>query len=293
MVLEPLVIEAAINGGRSKHPNPAVPVGVDEIVADACACIEAGAAIIHHHNDDSIMAARHDAAPYRKVWQRVRARHPAALLYPTMGSGGAHTTIAERYAHVVELADDGCLQLAIIDPGSVNLAPLDETGVPLAMDFVYQNSYADIDWMSRFCIERGLAAHVSIFEPGFLASMLAWRRAGRFPLAKVQLYFCGPELCFGLPPTAWALEAYLEMLEGADLPWMVGVVGGDCALTIAREAIRRGGHVRVGLEDYFGPRTPTNAELIAEIAGMARDAGRPLASPQQARRLLGIPAPSR
>jgi len=284
----PLIIEAAINGGRGKHPNDRVPVGTDEIVADACACIEAGATIVHHHTDDSILAARHDAAPYREAWRRVHERHPQALLYPTMGSGSASTNIRERYAHVVELTAGGSLELAIIDPGSVNLAPLDETGVPLAVDFIYQNSYADIDWMSRFCIEHDLVAHVSIFEPGFLATMLAWDRAGRFPRAKIQLYFCGPELRFGLPPTLPALEAYLEMLEGSGLPWMVGVLGGDCAATIAAEAIRRGGHVRVGLEDHFGPRNPGNVELVGEIVSLALELGRPVATAEQARGLLGV-----
>jgi len=288
--MQPLLIEAAINGSRSKHPNAAVPVGIDEIVADACACIEAGASIVHHHTDDSILAFRHDAAPYRQAWQRVRERHANAILYPTMGSGGPHSTISERYAHVEELADAGELSLAIIDPGSVNLAPLDATGVPLAVDFVYVNTYADIAYMAEACMRRGLSAHVSVFEPGFLATMLAWRKAGRFPFAKVQLYFCGPELTFGLPPTLRALEAYLEMLEGTDIPWMVGVMGGDCSATLAAEAIRRGGHVRVGLEDYFGPRRPSNVELVREIVEMAKRAGRPVAETTDAARILNIPA---
>jgi 3-keto-5-aminohexanoate cleavage enzyme len=287
--VEPLIVEVAINGGRAKHPNPAVPIGVDEIVADACACIEAGATVGHHHNGDSILAAAHDADPYRQAWRRVREKHPNAILYPTMGSGGHHTSIEERYAHVETLANEGVLSLAIIDPGSVNIAPLDAAGVPLAVDFVYQNSYADIEYMSRVCLHHGIAAHVSIFEPGFLAAMLAWRRAGRFPFAKVQLYFCGPELCFGLPPTLRGLDAYLEMLEGSGLAWMVGVLGGDCAAApVAEAAIRRGGHVRVGLEDYFGDRHPRNADLVGEIAQMSRRLGRPLATADDAARLLQV-----
>ena len=290
--MEPLLLEVAINGGRGKHPNAAVPVGTDEIVADASACLDAGAQIVHHHTDDSILAARHGATAYLEAWRQIRRTHPDAILYPTMGSGGSHTTIAERYAHVEELADAGELSLAIIDPGSVNLAPLDDSGVPLPIDFVYQNTYADVAYMSDACVRRDLAAHVSIFEPGFLATMLAWRRAGRFPFAKVQLYFGGPELCFGLPPTVKALDAYLEMLEGSELPWMVGVIGGDCAATVAAEAVSRGGHVRVGLEDYFGPRRPGNLELVGEIVEMAKKLGRRLATPGEAAGMLQAQRPA-
>ena len=56
--------------------------------------------------------------------------------------------------------------------------------------------------------------HVSIFEPGFLRVALAYHAAGRLPPAKIQLYFGGPALPFGLPPTASSLDAYLAMLEG-------------------------------------------------------------------------------
>ena len=62
-----------------------------------------------------------------------------------------------------------------------------------------------------------------------------------------------------LRPTATALEAYLELLEPSGLPWSVAVLGGDmvgCGL--AELAIRRGGHVRVGLEDYTGPGEPVS-----------------------------------
>src|SRR6185369_11409232 len=93
---------------------------------------------------------------------------------------------------------------------------------------------------------------------------------------------------FGLPPTIASLDAYLAMLDGTGLPWMVGVLGGDVALTLAEAAIARGGHVRVGLEDYDGDRQPTNEELVAEIVALARRAGRPLATPEEAATMLGV-----
>src|SRR5262245_57397513 len=208
----PLIIEAAINGATTKATQPHVPRSTDEIVADAVACFAAGAAIVHHHTDDGLFTPRHATAPYREAWTAIVARVPDAILYPTMGGGGAHTNVRERYAHVEDLAALGLLRLALVDPGSVSLGPLDADGLPMAIDLVYQNTFADARYMFDVCRTRGLATHVSIFEPGFLRIALAYHRRGRLPPAKIQLYFGGDALPFGLPPTAASLEAYLAML---------------------------------------------------------------------------------
>lgn len=287
--MHPLIIEAAINGATPQAMNPHVPRSVAEIVADASACIEAGAAIVHHHNDDGLLDGPHAAAPYREAWTRIYERHPDAVLYPTMGGGGAYTTIRERYAHVEALADAGVLRMALIDPGSVSLGPLDAEGLPAAIDLVYQNTFADVRYMMDVCRARNLGAHISIFEPGFLRVALAYHAAGRLPAGvKIQLYFGGPALPFGLPATAAGLDAYLAMLEGSGLHWMVGVLGGDVRSTLAELAIARGGHVRVGLEDYAGPEQPRNVELVSDVVGMARRIGRPIATPKQAAEILGL-----
>ena len=93
-----------------------------------------------------------------------------------------------------------------------------------------------------------------------------------------------------VPSCTLPFDAYLEMLEGTGLPWAVAVIGGDVvACGMGRLALDRGGHVRVGLEDYAGPRTPTNAELVAEVVALARAAGRSIATPPDASRVLGLP----
>ncbi|MBI1816848.1 MAG: 3-keto-5-aminohexanoate cleavage protein [Deltaproteobacteria bacterium] len=287
--LPPLIIEAAINGATSKAMNPHVPRSVPEIVESACACIAAGAAIVHHHNNDGLLDGRHASDPYRQAWTAIYERHPDTLLYPTMGGGGPHTNIAERYAHVEELADAGVLRLALIDPGSVSLGPLDGEGLPAAIDLVYQNTFADVRYMVDCCNARRLGTHISIFEPGFLRVALAYHAAGRLPPSKIQLYFGGPTLPFGLPPTAASLDAYQAMLGAHDLPWMVGILAGDVSETLAELAIARGGHVRVGLEDYAGPHQPTNEELVSEIVQMAHRANRAVATPTQAADILRVP----
>jgi uncharacterized protein (DUF849 family) len=80
------------------------------------------------------------------------------------------------------------------------------------------------------------------------------------------------------------------MMQGSDLPWSVAVLGGDVAsVDLARSAIEQGGHVRVGLEDFGGERTPTNAELVAEVAAIAAQCGRPVATADEAAEILGLP----
>jgi uncharacterized protein (DUF849 family) len=80
------------------------------------------------------------------------------------------------------------------------------------------------------------------------------------------------------------------MLEGCDLPWAVAVIGGDVVESgLARLALELGGHVRVGLEDYAGPRTPTNVELVREVVTLAAAVGRPVATAGEAARILGLP----
>jgi uncharacterized protein (DUF849 family) len=80
------------------------------------------------------------------------------------------------------------------------------------------------------------------------------------------------------------------MLEGSHLPWAVAVVGGDVVATgIAETALERGGHLRVGLEDYAGPRQPRNVELVDEAVAVAARVGRPIASSREAAAILALP----
>jgi uncharacterized protein (DUF849 family) len=140
--------------------------------------------------------------------------------------------------------------------------------------------------------DLGAAPSISVFEPGFLRATLTWQRSGLLPAgAMVKLYF-GGQLEFGLPPTAAGLEAYLELLEPSGLPWSVAVLGGDvvgCGL--AERAIRRGGHVRVGLEDWAGTGEPSNLDLLRALTDLVERLGRQPATIHEARQILGISPP--
>jgi uncharacterized protein (DUF849 family) len=296
--MTPVIIEAALNGATTKTRNPHTPVAPEEIARDALASMEAGATIVHTHIDDFSLTGEAAAARYLEGWRPVVRARPDAILYPTVALGGA---VAERYAHVPPLAASGHARMGVLDPGSVNLGSAGEDGLPGGFDFVYSHTYADVRYVVAQLAECRLGPSISIFEPGFLRTALVYHRRGRLPRgAFVKLYFGGDTsylgdgppsgVSFGLPPTPAALAAYLEMLEGTGLPWAVAVIGGDVVGSgLARAALERGGHVRVGLEDYAGPRRPSNVELVAEVAALARELGRPPATPAEAVRLLDLP----
>lgn len=289
-VRPPVIIEAAINGATPKRRNPHVPRSPAEITADALACLDAGAAIVHNHNDEPNAGGpwRHASEPYAQAWRPVLAARPRALLYPTMAGGACGATVQERAAHLEELWAAGLLPMGLCDPGTISLAFATADGHPVATDLTYQTTASDAEWLFGWHRERGLPLNVSIFEPGFLRLALAHHRAGTLPVgAKLQLYFGGPAALFGLPPTGTSLDAYLAMLEGTGLPWMVGVMGGDVLGSgLAALAIERGGHVRVGLEDFAGPGAPRNAELVRAVVELAAGLGREVATSEQAAELL-------
>jgi 3-keto-5-aminohexanoate cleavage enzyme len=288
--MDPVIVECAINGLTSKTANPHVPIEPSEIAADALACLSAGAAIIHNHIDRNGLDADQAAERYLEGWRPVLAARPDALLYPTIH---LDERLRISYEHQLPLAAAG-MRLGLADPGSVNLGGTDASGLPTG-GFIYSNSFDTITRAFDVCRESKLGPSLAIYEPGFLRTVLAWWRAGRLPQgAMAKLYFSTERgylgAPFGLPPTECALNAYLELLQGCDLPWAVSVVGGDlCGTDLAKLALERGGHLHLGLEFYGGERQPTNVELVAEAVDLCAKSGREVATPDQAAQILRLP----
>jgi 3-keto-5-aminohexanoate cleavage enzyme len=294
--MEPLIIEAALNGGTPKSRNPNTPKTPDEIAADALACLDAGATVIHTHLDSLRQTGDAAAEAYIAGWTPVLAQRPDTILYGTVAEG---RDVETRFGHYRALAAAG-MRMGAFDPGSVNLASHGPDGLPGRTSFVYQTSFKDIAALVELLEETRLGPAIAIYEPGWLRATLAYEKARRLPAgAFVKLYLAGDYnfldgqksgVTFGLPPTEKALDAYLEMLEGSSLPWAASVIGGCVAKTgLARMAIERGGHVRVGLEDYGGEDQPTNAALVAEVVEIARGCGRPIATSAEAAEILRLP----
>lgn len=287
----PVIVEAAINGATTKAQNPHTPREPDEIARDALAVLDAGASIVHNHIDLGPSDVEVVVERYLAAWRVVLDARPDALVYPTINflRGGRHDL-----AHLEPLTGAGAIRIGVCDPGSVNLGR--RGGSIPGGSFVYTNSFDDIAEQLELHDRLRLGPSLAIYEPGFLRCVVAWHREGRLPRgAMVKLYFATEQgltgTPFGLPPTAAALDAYLELVEPTGLPWAVSVAGGDVVRCgMADLALERGGHLHVGLEFFGGERSPTNAELVAEAVARCRAHGRPVATPEQAAGILGLPS---
>jgi 3-keto-5-aminohexanoate cleavage enzyme len=290
-MVDPVIIECAVNGAASRSRNPNVPITPSDIAAVALDCLGAGAAIVHQH-DDVLSKPTHSvdemAARAIEAYEPVLAERPDAIMYPTTNFGDG--PIEERWGHYELLAAHGSIRMGLLDPGSLSLGAPDAAGIPRG-GFVYAHSYDEIRTKADGCRRLGLGPSIAIFEPGFLQVVLAYHRAGQLPQgAFVKLYFSEGRLLFGHRPSSKALDLYLDMLEGTGLPWAVAVLGGDvigCGL--AAEAVARGGHLRVGLEDFAGVTTPSNVELVEAAVTVVRDSGRSVATCAEAAELLNLP----
>jgi len=291
---DPVIIEAALNGVTSRSRNPNVPATPDELAKDALACVDAGATVIHVHAPHLAAPPEEAADQYATAFRPVVEQYPGIVCYPTTGIG---PTIDDRYRHVELLADMGLVRAGFVDTGSVNLGGTGADGLPPNSNYVYTNTFADIAHKMRACRERALGPSIAVFEPGFLRVVLAYHDAGALPAGTlVKFYFSaggylgGGEPLWGAPPIVESLDLYLAMLGDARIPWAVAVLGGSLLDTpIAHAALERGGHLRVGIEDW--DQGPPNVEQVTAAAQLCASVGRPVASPGAVCTLLGIPAP--
>lgn len=288
----PVIIEVAVNGVTTKQRNPRTPEAPEEVAADALVCLDAGASVVHVHCRPGGLPTADAARAYAAALEPVAKERPDAILYPTMGSG---TTISERYDHHVPLAEAGTIRMGVLDPGSVNLAATAADGTPPESGYAYVNTPADIHHMMGICRDYDLGPSFAIYEPGFLRTVLAYHHAGMLPAGSLtkfyfsgQGYFGGGLPLYSAPPIPEALNLYLAMLGDTGLPWAVTMLGGSLLDTpVARMAVERGGHLRVGLEDYSNG--PSNAEQVERAVALCFAVGRPVATCGQAAGILQLP----
>jgi 3-keto-5-aminohexanoate cleavage enzyme len=281
---EPLILEVAVNGGTNRREHPRVPITPQEIVADARACAAAGASVIHVHGRRPDGAwAFDDADAHREAFSALR-RDDGLLVYPSMMF--TRDDPAARFRHVDQLGAEGLLDWAPVDTGTTVLIPYKD-GHLAARGFTYDNPIADNRHALALCVQHRLAPSVAAYEPHFIRQLLLL--LPEFPgirPAVLRFMFGGDRLPFGFPADPVFVDAYVHLLGSSGLPWMAACYGGD-VLPIAEHVIRRGGHLRVGLEDDASDPARGNVERVQEIAALARRLGRRLATPDDARRLTG------
>ncbi len=288
-------IEAALNGPWGRDRQPGIPITVEEIVADGLAAAETGAAILHlHAYDPATGRQRDDWEIYARIIEGIRARSDA-LVYPTIPlAGSAYADKAggpgARFAHTEELARRGLIEIAVVDPGSVNFLRFAEAARP-GTGFVYRNEPEEVRAGLQVCARHRVRPGYAIYEPGFTRLGAALAQAIAPPGVPTPLYrfMFSDEFAWGFPPRERYLEAHLALLAEAapGAPWMVAGLGVDVTPLI-EAAVARGGHVRVGLEDAPWGSALSNRAWVEAAVQAVRAAGGEPATPAEVRAALAL-----
>lgn len=271
-------IEAALNGAWGRERQPAIPIAVEEIIADGVAAVKAGAAIVHlHAYDVATGRQKDDWQIYAPIIEGIRAKVDA-IVYPTLpitGSGyaGELRNARERYVHLEELAKRGLAEWGVIDPGSAVFTRFDQVARGEA-GYTYYNPDDHFYEGMRIAAAYGVRPSYAIYEGG--CTRLGAAKAKAMPRVPVPVYrfMFAEEFCFGFPPREQYLDAHLALLGELDpgAPWMIAGLGVDIRPLIA-PAVERGGHIRVGLEDRPWGVRETNRALVEEAVRLVRAAG--------------------
>ena len=270
----PVIISAALTGSwPTRQDNPAVPITEEEIAEAAVAAHKAGAAIVHLHvrNDQGKVTC--DPARYAKARDLIRASGSDVIINLSTGGGAGQTTDEQRM-EPVSLKPE----IASFDCGSTNFGKT-----------VFINSPSFLDELARRMADNGVLPEIECFEPGHVANALRLIEEGKLRAPfwfQVVLNLRGAS-----PGTVKQLLHMVEMLP-ADALWSVCAIG-RAQLPINLAAMAMGGHVRTGLEDniYYhkGQLAESNAQLVARLGRIATEIGRPVATPADARSILGLP----
>lgn len=289
---KPLIIEARLNENTMRTGNDALPYTPEEVIADAQAIYEAGASMVHWHARDADGVEHpNNVAMNADIIRGIKACTPL-LLHPTMGFIGTQNNASARAAQIeaLQASQDTRVDVVPVDMGAFVADRWDtERRAFKSADVVMANRVDYLhDLLTSLQQTKTMIMSV-VWGAGAVRTALKFQQAGLLGDRTFwELGFTGEKVPGGPPATAANLETYLELLPSVD-EWTVHVREGD-AMEIAAHAIMRGGHVSIGLGDHHYDRfgTPSNAELIAKVADMARTLGRPLADTQQAREMLAL-----
>lgn len=270
--MEKLVITVALTGSQpTAAHNPHLPVSPAQIAADAERCQRAGASIAHVHARDAEGRPTLDPDIFAEIQRLIGERTDLIVQISTGGRAGMDT--AARAEPVRRLQPE----MASLTTGSMNFPSQ-----------VYANSFATVEHLATTMREAGTKPEMEIFEAGMIDNARLLVEQG---LASAPLHFDFVMGVRGAQPATPRQLLFLSESIPPDATWTVAGIG-RWQLPMAVMAISMGGHVRVGLEDnlyYRKGQLATNQALVARVADIARRAERPVATPDEARRILHLP----
>ena len=269
--LDPLIITVAPVGAEaSRKDNPNLPLTPREIADEAILCVEKGASIIHLHVRDEDGKATQSKAIFKETMNLIKKNCNVIIQTST---GGASWMTAQERLEPIELKPE----MATLTTGTVNFG-----------DEIFSNSMPNVEIFAKAMIEQGVKPEIEVFEVGMIHNALRLVQKG---VLRLPLHF---DFVMGVPGGIPGEPRHLvHLAESLPLGCTWSVAGiGRSELPLGTMAIIMGGHVRVGFEDnvYYakGVLAKNNAQLVERVARIAGELGRQVATPDQARKILGL-----
>lgn len=268
-----LIITCAITGAEvTKKENPFVPYTVDEMAEQAYQAYCAGASIIHVHARWDDGTPTQDKKRYQDIIHAIQSKCPGVIIQPSTG-GAIGMNRAERLSPT-ELD----IEMATLDCGTLNFGG----------DSIFINTENDIIHFAKIMKERNIFPELECFEKGHIDLIL---RLHRKRLIHAPLHF---SFVLGVNGGMTGEERdFIFLKESIPKDATFSVAGiGKYEFPLAELSIRHGGHVRVGLEDNLyiekGKLAEGNGALVEKVVNLAKLYGRDIASPDEARLILGF-----
>lgn len=271
-MIDPVIITCALVGAElTREHTPYLPITPDEIADSALEAHQAGAAMVHLHVRDSQGKPTCKKEVFQEVIAKIRERCPVLIQVSTGGAIG--DSFDDRLQPLAAGPD-----MASLTTGSVNFG-----------DDVFLNPRPFVKKLAQAMKEQNIKPEIEVFDAAMLEIALQMAAAGELdePL-HVDLVLGVPG---GLSPSEENLD-FLHHKLPRDCTWSVAAMGRH-QFPMARLALQKGGHLRVGLEDNIylskGVLARGNGELVAHAVQLAQESGRTVADAAQARSLLTLP----
>jgi 3-keto-5-aminohexanoate cleavage enzyme len=273
---KPCIICCAITGSLPrKENNPAVPITVEEQVESTHAAMEAGASIVHAHvrNDDE--TATSDPERFGRLLEGLRKHCPGLIVQ--FSTGGRSGSGRERGA-MLSLKPD----MASLSVGSNNFPTR-----------VYENSPDLVDWLASEMLKYDVKPEIEAFDLSHIFQATAMQKDGRLAAPVYVQFVMGVKNA--MPVDRPVFDFYVDTLKrlSPDSEWCGAGIGPN-QIVLNEWCISSGGHARTGLEDNLrldrNTLAPSNAALVARTVELCEKYERPVATPAEARALLGLPA---
>jgi uncharacterized protein (DUF849 family) len=289
-----VILTCAVTGGNvfnRKHPN--FPVTPAQIADAALEAEDAGASAVHLHvREPATGDASRDPVLFRELAERVRARGLKAILNLTCGGGAIFIPTVENDGIAGPGTDVGSVEnrtqhIAENRPEVCSLDVTTQNQMDGNTELIYVHSQRTLREMAKTFYNLGVKPEIEVFAPGdvlFANQMIA---EGLFRPPYFFQMVLGTR--WGLPGDAETI-IYLKRLLPPGALWAAFGIGA-MQMPLVAQSVVLGGHARVGLEDNLYLQRgmfATNGELVARAVRIIEDVGAAVATPQEAREMLGL-----